>query len=342
RPFSSVPNVTPAQRSSRPSASSAASHGSSMGRKAIPRRRLGWLARSSARPLLTSSAQSRRSRSGWLARNSPGGTATRPPSRPSASRRATSAETSTILPRGTRASPTRSFWPSTARPNAPSRAAATTAGGTRCMWLSQPQRRSVPTSPTSLPGVLVVVVPGGPLRVVRPVVDLEEHGRLFGDGGPVHPALGVPVEAPRRERRARGDVAVAPREAVHELVRGVGVRVGYAGALLEPHERDRGARLLVAPQHLLREAGQGLGRPLQVLGLGPHFPDGGTTVGRERRGRRRRGGGDDPRRVRWAGLASAPACRSRSDGLGAGRRSGLRGPPQRKEALGSPPADLLE
>src|SRR5690606_29904554 len=167
-------------------------------------------------------------------------------------------------------------------------------------------------------------------------------GRLLGDGRAVHAALGVPVEAAWREGRAGRDVAVATREAVHELVRRVRVRVRDAGALLELHQRDRGAVVVVAPQRLVRQAGEGLVDPLQVAGLDEHLlervNDVGGQVGRPRVSLGDAGGVGG----RDTGSVTGPVT-GRGSGCGAARRRGRRdGRTEGQQPFAIAPADVLE
>src|SRR6516164_1771770 len=93
-------------------------------------------------------------------------------------------------------------------------------------------RRS--THPTEFsPRVPLVRIPGGLLRIVRAVVDLQHDGLLVCDCRSMDVALWVAVEATRPERDAGRGVFVAASQTEHELVRRMIMRPRDAGALVE-------------------------------------------------------------------------------------------------------------
>src|SRR5918992_4610292 len=96
-----------------------------------------------------------------------------------------------------------------ARPGGPSTVYTGSSTGARWVCTSTPPMSA---------GVVLAGVPVGLGRVVRPVVDLQQHRLLLGPGRPVHAALRVPVERPGGERDAGGLVRVPAAQAAHELV----------------------------------------------------------------------------------------------------------------------------
>jgi len=71
--------------------------------------------------------------------------------------------------------------------------------------------------------------------------------------------------------------------ALVRFLKGSGVRRGHAGALQEAHEGNRRAAVVVAPQHLLRQAVQRLVDPGQVPGLHEDLAKAGHRPARDRK-----------------------------------------------------------
>src|SRR5712672_538298 len=146
---------------------------------------------------------------------------------------------------------------------------------------------------------------------MRAVIDFQHDRLLMGDRRAMHMALRIAVEAARRQRHAGRDVFVASREAKHELVGGVMMRLRDAGALGEADERDRRPARVVAPQHLLGNALERFLAPWHRVGLDQDFLEIGSGIRQVQHGllafgAARPTGGQDmsseaPDKASWAG-----------------------------------------
>ena len=97
---------------------------------------------------------------------------------------------------------------------------------------------------------------------MRAVIDLDDDRFVDRHRRAVHIAFRIAVERAGREHDTGPGVLVTALEAEHELVGGVRVALRDPGPTFETDQGDRGAGLVVAPQHLLRQPGQGLLGPL--------------------------------------------------------------------------------
>src|SRR5947208_8902783 len=104
---------------------------------------------------------------------------------------------------------------------------------------------------TSSARILGRAVPIRLSGIMRTVIYLQENRSLLGQSRAVQTALRIPVEGPFRQRESGRDIGVATGKAEHELVRRMRVPRRNSRALLEPHQRNRGPGILVAPQCLV-------------------------------------------------------------------------------------------
>src|SRR3989442_1054655 len=81
-------------------------------------------------------------------------------------------------------------------------------------------------------GISLVGVPGWFLRIVRTVIDLDDHRLFMCDRRAVYVAFRIAVEAPGRERDLGRGVFVFAPQAEHELVRRMKMRLRNAGSLV--------------------------------------------------------------------------------------------------------------